>query len=174
MRNIEALLRQRPGVGVKGAAADRAQGDWLAKERAAPTVTGTSGGHATPMERLGQPSSPHLLGSAPQSVGASLNKPSNSARRREARPLMLSKYRLRHKSRVYRPIPAGNGMGVTEHLLSILPATRQSAHLYIPTCFLRIGESLMAGFVGASSAAFLNDAVASSCFPILSSVRAKL
>src|SRR5262249_53723148 len=45
---------------------------------------------------------------------------------------------------------------------------------YIPRCFFRISESLMDGSFGASSNAFLNEAVASSCLPILSKVSATL
>src|SRR4029077_16948192 len=46
--------------------------------------------------------------------------------------------------------------------------------LYTPRCFLRVAESLIAGFVGASATACLKAAVASSCFPILSKLRPKL
>jgi hypothetical protein len=46
--------------------------------------------------------------------------------------------------------------------------------LHIPTCFFRISESLMVGSFGANSNAFLNEAVASSCLPILSMVSAIL
>jgi len=53
-------------------------------------------------------------------------------------------------------------------------SAKVSKGIHMPKCFLRIVESLMVGFAGASSAAFLKDAVASSCFPILSSERARL
>lgn len=116
LRNVEELFRQGPGVGVKGAAVDRAQGDgWGMKE-----------------------------------------PPPRSLERQDD---ML----LRWRGSVNRPV-RDEERRVSE----------KDAHSYIPRCFLRIGDSLMAGFVGASSAAFLNDAVASSCFPILSSERAKL
>ena len=59
-------------------------------------------------------------------------------------------------------------------LLWVAGIGRKSRILHMPKCFLRIAESLMAGFAGASSAAFLKAAVASSCFPILSSERARL
>ena len=68
------------------------------------------------------------------------------------------------------PLPSAQVIDPAKHRI---PGEVDSVR-YIPTCFLRIGESLMAGFVGASSAAFLKDPVASSCFPILSSERAKL
>jgi hypothetical protein len=42
------------------------------------------------------------------------------------------------------------------------PYQQPARRLYIPRCFLRIGESLMAGFAGASAAACLKAAVASS------------
>jgi len=64
--------------------------------------------------------------------------------------------------------------GRTFQLIFMGRVSRQSGRPHIPKCFLRIVESLMAGFAGASSAAFLKAAVASSCFPILSSERARL
>jgi hypothetical protein len=54
------------------------------------------------------------------------------------------------------------------------PLTRSADKSYIAMCFFRIAESLIAGFPGASSAAFLNSVVASSCLPILSSARPRL
>lgn len=45
---------------------------------------------------------------------------------------------------------------------------------YVPTCFFKISESLIAGSFGANSSAFLKEAVASSCLPILSKVSAIL
>ena len=55
-----------------------------------------------------------------------------------------------------------------------LPFNALFDHFYAPRCFLRIAESLIAGFAGANATACLKAAVASSCLPILSKLRPKL